>query len=275
MSDVSSQLGLSHSTLRRLADAYEGYAAASGIALRDEQERGGRDPAFNEKELLMGSCYVLAAVYRSILDPGTAIPLYGIAAGIYRRQSSSFWKPLAICGLGREWLFGQDAERVEGNPREFFYELLRQYYLFNCGDENALGWMLEYASSSPALLTQPVGNLPIPLQEYIAFIRGDIEKVYYNGDPAGNGSRAWAAGLRVLLQRMTGQLRLAQSNRFQWDNGIGLLPFEPDILATLLGFCVRDRNRAEMRHFVEEESQQDNPALFLARLTLEMIAASR
>src|ERR1700743_2378548 len=77
------QLGLSGATLQRLGDAYEGYAAASGIALRLDQERSERETDRGEKELLMGSCYVLAAIYRSILDPGTSIPLFGIAAGIY------------------------------------------------------------------------------------------------------------------------------------------------------------------------------------------------
>jgi hypothetical protein len=275
MSDFSSRLGLSDATLQRLSDAYEGYAAASGIVLHNEPQQNECPPAHGERELLMGSCYVLAAIYRSILDPGTSVSLFGIAAGIYRRQNSSFWKPLAVCGLNREWLLGQEAGRVEGNPQEFFYELLRQYYLFNTGDENALGRMLEYASSSPALLAQPVGSPSIPLYEYITFMRSDIEKVYYNDNPAGSGSQAWTAGLRVLLQRTAAQLQLAQSNRFQWNNEIGLLPFEPDILATLLGFCIRDRNRAEMRLFAEEGSLHDNPAHFLVRLALEMIAASR
>jgi len=275
MPDFSSLLGLSGATLQRLGDAYEGYAAASGIHLRQEEAAMEHDPARLEKELLMGSCYVLAAIYRSLLDPGSSIPLFGIAAGIYRRQNNPFWKPLAICGLNREWLFGQEAGRVEDNPQEFFYELLRQYYLFNCGDENALGRMLEHANSSPALLAQPVGNPPVPLHEYIAFIRGDIEKVYYKGDPAEDGDRAWAAGLRVLLQRTAEQLQLSQSNRFQWQNEIGLLPFEPDILAALLGFGIRNRNRNAIRLFVEEEEARKNsPALFLVRLALEIIAAS-
>src|ERR1700753_778149 len=147
MGDFSSQLGLSGATLQRLGDAYEGYAAASGIALRQEQEKNEQDPSWGEKELIMGSCYVVAAIYRSILDPGASIPLFGIAAGIYRRQNNPFWKPLAICGLNREWLFGQEVGRVETNPQEFLYELLRQYYLFNSGDENALARMLEHASS--------------------------------------------------------------------------------------------------------------------------------
>jgi hypothetical protein len=274
MSDFSSQLGLSGATLQRLGDAYEGYAAASGFAIRQEQQEED-DPALQEKELVMGSCYVLAAIYRSILEPGSAIPLFGIAAGIYRRQNNSFWKPLAICGLNREWLSGQEAGRVEGNPHEFYYELLRQYYLFNCGDENALGRMLEYASSSPAMMAQPVGNPPVPLHETVAFIRGDIEKVYYNGNPEEAGNHPWTAGLRVLLQRNAEQLQLSQSNRFQWSNEIGLLPYEPDILATILSFCIRARNRGEIRAFAEEESRQESPALFLVRLALEMIASAR
>lgn len=270
-------LGLSGATLQRLGDAYEGYAAAAGLTLhQDPGETKEREPVWAEKELLMGSCYVLAAIYRSLLDPGSAIPLFGIAAGVYRRRSNSFWKPLAICGLNREWLFGQEAGRVEGNPQEFFYELLRQYYLFNCGDENALGRMLEHASSSPALLAQPVGNPLVPLQEYIAFIRGDIEKVYYKGPLPEDASRVWVAGLRVLLQRTAEQLHLAQSNHYQWTNGIGLLPFEPDILAVLLGFCIRNRNRQDIRAFAEEEeTRNDSPALFLVRLALAIIAASR
>jgi hypothetical protein len=275
MSDFSSLLGLSEATLQRLGDAYEGYAAASGIALRIHPDPAEDDPVWTEKQLLMGSCYVLAAIYRSILDPGTSIPLFGVAAGIYRRQNNSFWKPLAICGLNREWLFGQEAGRVEGHPQEFFYELLRQYYLFNSGDENALGRMLEHASSSPVLLAQPVGNPPAPLHETIAFIRGDIEKVYYQGEAGEDGDRAWAAGLRVLLKRTGDQLRVAQRDRWHWGNEIGVLPFEPDILATLLGFCIRTRNRAAMRLFAEEEARSDSPALFLVRLALEMIAASR
>jgi hypothetical protein len=95
---------------------------------------------------------------------------FAIAAGIYRRQNNSFWKPLAICGLNREWLYGQEA-------------------------------------------------------------------------------RAWAAGLRVLLQRAAEELPLAQTSRLEWQSGIGLVPFEPDILAALIGFCIRDRNRSEIRHF--------------------------
>ena len=276
LTDFSTLLGLSGATLQRLGDAYEGYAAASGIVLRRDQEVREPDSAWAEKQLLMGSCYVVAAIYRSILDPGASIPLFGIAAGVYRRRNNSFWKLLAICGLNREWLFGQEAGRVEGSPQAFFYHLLRQHYLFNSGDENALGRMLEHAATSPALVAQPVGNPPVRLQEYITFIRGDIEKVYYKGDPAEDAGRPWVAGLRVLLQRTAEQLQLAQSNRFQWTNEIGLLPFEPDILATLLGFCIRNRNRNEIRAFAEEEeARQDSPALFLVRLALETIAASR
>ena len=275
MSDLSSHLGLSAATLQRLGDAFEGFASASGVALRQQQEGAEHSTTWAGKELLMGSCYVVAAIYRSILDSGTSIPLFGIASGIYRRQNNSFWKPLAICGLNREWLFGQEVSRVEGNPPEFFYELLRQYFLFNSGDENALGRMLEYASSSPALLALPVGNPPVPLHEYITFIRGDIEKVYHDGDPTQDGDRAWAAGLRVLLQRTAEQLQLSQSNYFQWTNEIGILPYEPDILAVILGFCIRNRNRAPIRHFAEEqEARHDSPALFLVRLALEIIAAS-
>jgi hypothetical protein len=275
MSDYSSQLGLSGTTLQRLGDAYEGYAAASGIALRQEQEKNDQDPSWVEKELLMGSCYVVAAIYRSLLDPGASIPLFGIAAGIYRRQNNPFWKPLAVCGLNREWLFGQEVGRVEGNPQEFFYELLRQYYLFNSGDENSLGRMLEHASSSPALSAHPVGNPAIPLYEYLSFIRGDIEKVYYHGDPTEDGNKVWVAGLRAILHRTAEQLHLSQSNSFQWKNEINVLPFEPEILAVLLGFCIRNRNRGEMRHFADEESGRNTPTLFLVRLALEMIAASR
>lgn len=282
MSDLSADLGLSAETLQRLGDAFEGFASASGITLREQPEGEEHNAIRTGKELLMGSCYVVAAIYRSILDAGLSIPLFGIAAGIYRRQNNSFWKPLAICGLNREWLFGQEVGRVEGNPPEFFYELLRQYFLFNSGYENALGRMLEYAASSPALLALPVGNPPIPMQEYINFIRADIEKVYYKGDPGQDGDpgrdsdRAWAAGLRVLLQRSAQHLRFAQSNRFQWANEIGILPYEPDVLAVVLGFCIRNRNRATIRLFAEEEeARHGSPSLFLVRLALEIIAASR
>src|SRR5258708_17753929 len=85
MSDFSSQLGLSGTTLQRLGDAYEGYAAASGIALRQDQERSERDADWSEQELLIGSCYVLAAIYRSILHPRTSIPLFCSAPASYRR----------------------------------------------------------------------------------------------------------------------------------------------------------------------------------------------
>lgn len=286
MSDFSSLLGLSGATLQRLGDAYEGYAAATGGYLRGQQEKSGTaTPRADQetsgaatpradRELVAGSCYVLAAIYRSIRDPGSSIPLFGIASGIYRRQNNSFWKLLAICGFNRDWLLGQEAGRVEGNPQEFFYELLRQYFLFNNGDENSLGRMLEYASSIPALLAQPVGNPPIALQEYISFIRGDIEMIYYSNAHTSVDHQGWAASLRLILQRSAEQLQLLQSNRFQWTNEIGLLPFEPDILATLLGLCVRGRNREEFRVFLDREEADGNPMVFLGRLALEMIEAT-
>ena len=272
MSNFSSLLGLSGATLQRLGDAYEGYAAATGVSLRQQIEGEAHDPGRGDQEMVAGSCYVLAAVYRSILDPAASIPLFGVASGIYRRQNHSFWKILSICGFSREWLFGQEASRVEASPQEFLYELLRQYYLFNCGDENALGRLLEYASSLPSLLAWPVGNPPIPLREYIAFIRGDIEKGYYR-DEQGADPRAWASPLRNLLQRTAEQLQLMQSNRFQWANEIGLLPFEPDILATLLCFAIRKRNREDFRYFFGQESQRGNPVAFLGDLAMEMIGA--
>ncbi|HLZ89556.1 MAG TPA: hypothetical protein VKQ52_20020 [Puia sp.] len=272
MSDFSSVLGLSGATLQRLGDAYEEYAAALGVQIRQQRERQEPDMLLDEKELLSGSCYVLAAMYRVILDPGEAIPLFGFAADIYRRQNNTFWKLLAICGLNRELLFGQEVSKVEGNPQEFFYELLRQYYLFNSGDENALGRMLEYASSSPALPAQPVGNPPVALREFISFIRGDIEKAYYADEPGEN--KDWTVSLRVLLQRTAEQLQLLQSHRLPPTNETVLLPFEPDILATLLGFCVRNRNRADLRAFAEQESRHGSPAVFLVGMALEMIDAS-
>jgi len=268
MGDLSANLGFSAEMLQRMGDAFEGFAVASGIKLREEGEGD---------ELIVGSCYVVAAIYRSLLDAGLSIPLFGIAAGIYRRQDHSFWKPLSICGLNREWLFGQAAGSVEGDPPEFFYELLRQYFLFNSGDENALGRMLEYAASAPALLAFPIGNPPIPLYDYIAFIRGDIEKVYYNGDPAHDGDHTWAAALRVLLQRSAEQLQLAQRNRLRWANEIGVLPYEPEVLAVVIGFCIRNRNRTGIRQFAEKEeaARDGSPAVFLVRLALEIVVASR
>ena len=271
MSDFSSLLGLSGATLQRLGDAYEGYAAATGITLRQQTEKHEPVMRQQEQEIVAGSCYVLAAIYRSIRDPGTSIPLFGIASGIYRRQNNSFWKMLAVCGFNRDWLLGQEAGRVEGNPQEFFYELLRQYYLFNAGEENALGRLLEYASSIPALLAQPVGNPAAALKEYISVIRGDIERIYYS-DESGSGDRSsWAPGLRVILQRSAEQLQLLQSNRFQWTNEIGLLPFEPDTLALLLCFGIRSRNRIALRLFLEQEAAGGNPMVFLGQLALEMI----
>jgi hypothetical protein len=258
MTNFSSYLGLSGAALQQLSEAYEGYAAA---------------------------------IYRSILDPASSIPLFGAAAGVYRRQSNSFWKLLAICGLKRDWLFGQEAGRAERHPQEFFYELLRQYFLFNSGDENALGRMLEYASSTNALHAQPVGNPPIPLQDYLAFIRGDIEKAYYSNGQAPGDHPGWDANLRVLLQRSADRFQLLRRNRFQWNNAIGFLPFEPDILATLLCFSIRNRNREYLRQFLETESRRENSTesrqenssesrrensiTFLVALALEMIEASQ
>ncbi|GGB19565.1 hypothetical protein [Puia dinghuensis] len=268
MTDFSSLLGLPGATLQQLGDAYEGQAVASG------------------------NFYVLAAIYRSILDPGSSIPLFGIAAGIHRRQNNSIWKLLAICGFNQEWLLGQEAAWVGrddwggggresgdawvgSDAREFYHELLRQYFLFNSGEENALGWLLEYASSSSELPGQLVGEPPIPLQEYLSLIRADIEKGYHIGEPAGNP--AWMACLRLLLQRTAGQLQLMQRHYLQWSEATwdtGVRPFEPDILATLLCFCIRHRNREDFRLFIAEETHSGNPVFFLGQLAAEMIEAA-
>ena len=269
-------LGLPGATLQQLGDAYEGQAAASG------------------------SFFVLAAIYRSILDPASSIPLFGIAAGIHRRQNNSSWKLLAICGFNREWLLGGEAAwrgrdawvdgdalrvgeardggdaQVGSDAREFYHELLRQYFLFNSGEENALGWLLEYASSSADLPAQPVGEPPIPLQEYLSLIRADIEKGYHGGEPVDNPG--WMVSLRLLLPRTAGQLQLVQSHYLQWSEATwdtGVRPFEPDILATLLCFCVRQRNREDFRLFIEQETHRGNPVFFLGQLAAEMIEASR
>src|SRR5579872_6540705 len=242
MSNYSTLLGLESETLQQLSETYNGYAAAmeEGEEQREYQEVQTEDRVDNQ--LMIGSCYAIAAIYQTIVEPSEAISLFGKAADSYRRENDPFWISLAICGFQSTHLQQIEGFQVDNNiAEEWFYSLLHRYYLHTLEPSRSMEILNERVLSYPGLLAHPVSSLQVPLGLYYALFRSTADENRSKDD-----ARLWRNRLRTLLQRAYERLELLRTNTHGWNNITGPLPFEPDVLAVLQAIYLQGARNNEL-----------------------------
>jgi len=218
MSDHSRSIDLRSETLEALSASYTGYG---GI-----MEQAGEIS-------IAASCYVIAGMYTAVYDQAVAPVILRQAARLFHQANNSYWKLLSVCGLDTESLLQEEQVFSPGNnPRELYHMLISQYYLLSRGRKNSLPQLIEYISSSPIFLASPVGRSGVPLQTYTSLILAAMNATESRSE---NALPALGANIQVLFEKNEEQFRLMHAHKIHWNNQIGLIPFEPDLMATLIG----------------------------------------
>lgn len=216
MSRNTDILGLDEKAVGDLADAYYGYATyLVGLEAR-------------EYDMHIASCYLIAAVYRSLLEPRGGQEAFRLAARFYIGVDEAYAKIVAVCAMGPEIVLDSKVATGENEgPGSVFGEtILRQFVAAQKGEVSLEEW--------DAFSAFPTGRLGIPLRTYIAAFRNLAE---VNGE-FNEESRNWLAPISYLLLRAAEVPEFLQADTYHWNTLSGtFIPYEPEILAACLCFC--------------------------------------
>lgn len=244
MSNYSEYFRVRGETLYALMTAYTGYARA----LEAKMHEGLNEYERKDRSRLIGSCYLIAATYKAIIEPAASLPMFSTAANYYKTTGNAYWKLLAICGKDRRFLSAEDEFKADEDPQEFFYELLRQYYLFINDAPNTFIELTESVARYESFIVQPVGRNAVLLETYINALNALKE---LQRDRGSNTLDIFIDSWLVVYQKNIEQLRFLQADKFHWNSTIGFFPFEPEIFAFAL--CVyqqvRRINRPDLSEF--------------------------
>lgn len=248
MSNYTEQLRLNQNRLELLTEAYSGYAYSLS---RTERELR---PADRKGEELIAGGYLSAAVYCSLYDQETCKKLFRDAAIAYAQLGQPFWKLVAVCG-DLSQMEASDEFSPEQGAQSIFFELIWRF-------ARRLE-VKEFAGSIPEYYrAQLVGRLGIPLQIYI-----DLIVVNSNENSAATKFQA----MERILQRSAEHTSLLQSDQYHWQNQIGTLPYEPEVLACCVAFLNRmDGFEAFAKEFRINE-RNIRPAIIPLRIAYDIL----
>jgi hypothetical protein len=226
-----------------LADVYEGYAFSLEESLSEER--------FLEIQPWRSSSLLLAAIFKSLLNPYESKVLFREAALNYQAIGNQFWKILAICALDREILLTQQAlpieDRSEVDETSYFYNLLSQCWLSSFDENQFHNSFPNYLQQAQGESLQKVGRLEIPIR---LFTRTMIDSLEWRS------SQPKLQNWRTLLDRANESVEISKSDRFHWERLPGsIVPLEPEILAV----CISLGSRwLSMNHSLEELRERIN-----------------
>lgn len=219
MSIYTDDLDLDLHTVQNLADAHFGYANY----LSTHEENKSSNP-------YIASSFLIAAILRTLINPGEGKKIFPLAADYYRRDNNTFWKIAAICGNESELLYqsSQETDFTKKTTPEFqFAEILSLQFI------NTKNGELDFSFSRSPFLSFPVGRLGLPIRTYTnAFTElSEFPDNYRRRDKT---LGTWA----TLLNRAAERTRLLQADTYHWKNLKGsFLPLEPEVIATCISLC--------------------------------------
>jgi hypothetical protein len=242
-------LDLDQELLTRCARLYEAYARS-----------GSKEPSSEgtpvETRMLKASSFVIAAVYRSVVDSeSSAKALFADAAREYLELGNPFHLALAVCagdeGLVRIYVLSGQQRFLEPqaravDPNDLLYGLLAAMSMFGSGvyDDYPTAELLpSLLDLGEELSPRPVGRLGLPLRLYLAVGRS-IESTAFAYDRELTSLRR---ALSDYLRHVDESVGAAMNDRFHWRRlRSGLLPVEPEALAVCLAADRVSRRLADL-----------------------------
>lgn len=215
MRDFSEELNIKSEEAVNVAESYEGYARA--LYEKD----------FNNNLPLVGSSFLISALYNSIFDTHKAKRLFVLAADCFLEMQSPLWYLCEICG--------QSEKRVEyatkfyenkyEDPEQFFFSLLWQY---NSKAAFGLSPHLDLNKDVSFVLTEWLPSLNIPYRLVI----DTIDEVQSN---LAESKKKLFINFSKLILRLDELEGIYKVDEYRWKNVEGpILPFEPAALAIMV-----------------------------------------
>jgi hypothetical protein len=213
MSEYTNSLRLDQNEVTDIADAYLGYARY--LANPEDQSPDPTETA---------GCYLISAVYRSLIDPVGSREVWEEATKYYFGADYTYGKITAVCSMNIRLV--EDSLQLKINdssPEAQFADILAHQYLAS--------WQGELYRPETNISVQG-GQLNIPLRNYInAFAAIRETDGYFVGEKT---YRALAP-VRDLLNRAAELPQQLMTDSYHWDNLYGtFIPFEPEILAACI-----------------------------------------
>jgi hypothetical protein len=233
MSQYTEILQLEEDAVENLADAYMGY----GRYLAE----------LDSKQYITGtaSCFLISAVYRSLMDPRMARNSYQLAANYYFADDNPYGRIAAVCAMDPLSLAGQNPkpDKYTSPSEDVLADIIGlQYLAVNQGEI--------FQQTQDALLSLPAGRLGIPLRSYTAAFRAMAE---WDGQTTFDKSRQVLRPWTDLLARAAELPEMLSVDSYHWNKLLGtFIPYEPEILATCLCFCVYAQKRSLSRNYLGE-----------------------
>jgi hypothetical protein len=255
MPNYAAPLGLDEVAVSNLADVHYGYAR---YLSKEEDQR---------YTPYIASSFLIAAIFRSFLDPKLSISYFRQSSLFYQRDNNSFWIVAAICADEEKLLeVGsiQGEVNAKRSPNSQFSEMLkRQFTSINSARVN-------FDFNQSAFQAFPVGRLGLPLNLYLnAFNK--LDDLSVNNYKDNDALESWG----VILERAFEKTRLLQSDIFHWTNLKGnFIPYEPEILASCIVLCKRlQKKRININSF-SEYLHADRAAKTPLLIAMEIIGRS-
>lgn len=201
-------LNIEAEDLRDLSDVYFGYAES---LIKKENK------IYNA---YIASCFVIAGVLKSIIEPGDGKSSFKKAAYYYQLEENDFWVVCLICANDTEELstYLDDKEDSYGLELNVLDRILASAFSVN---------PRELADLSNQSI--PVSRLNIPIKIFIDALQ-DLDGL--DGDSKGVEK---FDNIQTFLGRSSEYIRLLKGDSYHWQNLYGnFIPLEPEILA----FCI-------------------------------------
>lgn len=211
MRDFTEDLNINREDAVNVADAYEGYARA----LRTKEN--------NNDVLLVGSSFLISALYNSLFSPKKARELFALSADSFFQLQSPLWYLCEICAQnGIKYRSNRSLHEVKGEDREqIFYKILWEY-------NSEVNLHFSRHLDQDFVFTGWLPNLNIPYQLVI----DTIDEMQRNSARGRGISFNYFSNLIVRLDELED---LHQIDEFRWKNVEGpILPFELAALAIMV-----------------------------------------
>ncbi|MBS1606086.1 MAG: hypothetical protein JST42_25740, partial [Bacteroidetes bacterium] len=231
MSRYTELLRLDETLVANTADAYLGYAG-----YLEYSENG-------DYTTDIASCYLVSAVYRSLVNAVASQVDFGLAASRYLDAGQPYGKILAICSMDPELLNSvrDDRSRDASLESQFADALVGQYFAARQGEIDVEG--------GTRISAFPTGHLHIPPRIYFNAFQAlrEVDGRFVAG--------AWnrLGPVRDLLARAVEVADSLMADTYHWNRLLGtFIPYEPEILAACVCLCAYEQARGWPSGYLRE-----------------------
>lgn len=252
MSRYTEILNLDSELVQTLSNIHQGYAKAIG---ENEKEQNSEYRA---------SSLLLSALFESLIHPLNSRQRFIAASFAYRKLENPFWKLLAVCGMDKRALKElEQPDNISFNGDSFFYNLIWKEFISN----SIISDLLQNTEIKTSF--RPVGRLNIPLNIYVEAFQSIKGLTQQN---TANQFRNTLEPLKLFLDRASEKIKLQMEDLYHWKKlRGGIIPLEPEILATCICLCLQMRKNRISFSILTEMIAVDEIGLFPLRLANDIV----